>query len=92
MGISLQMKFAVRAPLCVALLLVVSIAEPVAQDQDIVRVDASGRASGMHRGSGFVWQTADSVVTALHVVAGCTGIRVRYSSEVVSPQGAGIRS
>lgn len=73
------MTFRIRASLGLALL-VASIAQPIAQERGaFVRVDAAGCTPGARRGSGFVWRSADSVVTALHVVAGCSNISVRYA-------------
>jgi hypothetical protein len=73
------MTFRIRAWLSLALL-AASAAQPIAQDRGaFVRVDAAGCTLGARRGSGFVWQNSDSVVTALHVVAGCTNISVRYA-------------
>jgi hypothetical protein len=62
-----------------AVLLSTTAALTVAPDRGaFVRIDASGCPSGPRRGSGFVWRDAGSVVTALHVVAGCTSLGVRY--------------
>jgi hypothetical protein len=44
----------------------------------IVRVDADGCPSKPRRGSGFAWTASGVIVTSLHVVAGCTNLRVRY--------------
>jgi len=47
-----------------------------------VRIDASGCANGAsHSGSGFVWNTPDTAVTALHVVAGCARVGVFYGGQ-----------
>jgi hypothetical protein len=43
-----------------------------------VRIDTTQCSSGSRRGSGFVWTNTSSVVTALHVVASCANIAIRY--------------
>ena len=47
----------------------------------IVRVDASDCAGDSRSGTGFVWQTKDSVVTALHVVGGCKNVSVYFEAQ-----------
>src|SRR5688500_6719378 len=62
--------------------IVVSLASSLAAAQDrgaFVRVDSAGCESGPRRASGFVWNNTQTVVTALHAVAGCSSISVRYA-------------
>jgi hypothetical protein len=44
----------------------------------VVRVDASDCKGHARRGSGFAWNASGTIVTSLHVVAGCTSIGIRY--------------
>jgi S1-C subfamily serine protease len=45
----------------------------------VVRIDAADCGTPSRRGSGFVWKSTEQVVTALHVVAGCKTVGVRYA-------------
>lgn len=44
----------------------------------IVRVIASGCGGTARGGTGFAWESAGQIVTALHVVAGCDTLRVNF--------------
>lgn len=65
----------------VAALIVASAAGVGAQPDRgaFVRVDATGCNAAARRASGFVWNATSTVVTSLHVVAGCGTISVYYS-------------
>lgn len=67
--------------LAVTALAVLTPAVAAAQSDQgaFVRVDATQCTSQPRRGSGFVWNTANTVVTSLHVVAGCRTVNVRYT-------------
>ncbi len=57
----------------------VSFAEPSADtikaaSRSLVKITASDCTGSSKQGSGFVWKDSSRVVTALHVVAGCTTI------------------
>ena len=56
----------------------IAIPRTIPNRKAFVRIDATGCPGGARRGSGFVWNNGNTVVTALHVVAGCGSIQVWY--------------
>src|ERR1039457_1640735 len=46
-----------------------------------VRADCQGVKT---RGTGFVWRRSDLVVTALHVVAGCSNLKIQFEEPNLS--------
>ena len=59
--------------------------------RSIVKVQARGCPGGDRAASGFIWNQPTTVVTALHVVAGCQEISLYYESERVTRAATTIR-
>jgi hypothetical protein len=71
---------------CAGLVAFTKSIEPPQYIRSVVRIDAANCPGGKRQGSGFVWNSAQHVVTALHVVSGCSSINVVY------PAGGGVKS
>ena len=76
MAACLRVAFILLA--AVALLPTSPVLAQVTRDP-FVRVDVTQCQTPPRRGSGFVWNAQGSVVTSLHVVAGCGNISIRYT-------------
>jgi S1-C subfamily serine protease len=64
--------------LCAGVAAFTKFGAPPQHVRSVVRIDAAGCAGGKRQGSGFVWNSNQYVVTALHVVSGCNSIHVVY--------------